>query len=70
MEIFRNPPISSTIKSNLYIFVSELEAEISLPKRLAEDVQSQVKASWFPDLNSLVVIVVRRYLESHHGDLN
>ncbi len=49
--------------------MSELKAEISLPKRLAEDVQDQVKAGWFPDLNSLVVEAVRRYLETHHGEL-
>jgi Arc/MetJ-type ribon-helix-helix transcriptional regulator len=41
--------------------MSELKAEISLPKRLAEDMQAQVKAGWFPDLNSLVVEAVRRY---------
>ncbi len=33
--------------------MSELKTEIRLPKRLAEDVQDQVKAGWFPDLNSL-----------------
>ena len=49
--------------------MSELKAEISLPKSLAEDVQSQVKAGWFPDLNSLVVEAVRRYLETHPGEL-
>ena len=47
----------------------EFKAEICLPKRLAEDVQDQVKAGWFPDLNSLVVEAVRRYLETHHVEL-
>ena len=47
----------------------EFKAEICLPKRLAEDVQDQVKTGWFPDLNSLVVEAVRRYLETHHGEL-
>jgi Arc/MetJ-type ribon-helix-helix transcriptional regulator len=49
--------------------MSELKTEISLPKRLAEDIQDQIQAGWFTDLNSLVVEAVRRYLESHHGDL-
>ena len=49
--------------------MSEFKAEICLPKRLAEDVQDLVKAGWFPDLNSLVVEAVRRYLETHHGEL-
>jgi Arc/MetJ-type ribon-helix-helix transcriptional regulator len=48
----------------------ELKAEISLTKRLAEDVQAQVKVGLFPDLNSLVVEAVRRYLDTHHGDMN
>ena len=63
-------PICSTIKTELLSNMSELKAEISLPKRLAEDLQAQVKAGWFPDINSLVVEAVRRYLESHHSDLN
>jgi len=49
--------------------MSEFKAEICLPKRLAEDVQDQVNAGWFPDLNSLVVEAVRRYLETHRGEL-
>jgi len=49
--------------------MSELMVEISLPKRLAEEVQAEVKAGWYPDLNSLVVEAVRRYLETHHGEL-
>lgn len=31
--------------------------------------QDQVNAGWFPDFNSLAVEVVRRYLETHHGEL-
>jgi Arc/MetJ-type ribon-helix-helix transcriptional regulator len=49
--------------------MSELMVEISLPKRLADEVQAEVKAGWYPDLNSLVVEAVRRYLETHHGEL-
>jgi Arc/MetJ-type ribon-helix-helix transcriptional regulator len=49
--------------------MSEQKTEIFLPKRLAEDIQDQIQAGWFTDLNSLVVEAVRRYLESHHGDL-
>jgi hypothetical protein len=54
-------------KLTYYPFMSETKAEISLPKRLAEDVQAQVKACWFPDLNSLVVEALRQYLVTHGG---
>ena len=47
----------------------EFKAEICLPKRLAEDVQDQVKTGWFPDLNSLVAEAVRRYIETHPDEL-
>ena len=42
--------------------MSEFKAEICLPKRLAEDVQDQVKAGWFPDLNCLAVEAERHVL--------
>ena len=49
--------------------MSELKAEISIPKSLAEGVQSQVKAGRFPDLNSLLAEAVRRYIETRPGEL-
>ncbi|MBI5652278.1 MAG: CopG family transcriptional regulator [Chloroflexi bacterium] len=42
---------------------------INLPPRLAEQIQSYVQAGWFPDLNSLVVEALRRYLEAHQTEL-
>jgi len=49
--------------------MSELMVEISLPKRLAEEVHAEVKAGWYPDLNSLVAEAVRRYIETHPDEL-
>jgi len=49
--------------------MSELKTEICLPKRLAEDVQDQVKAGWFPDLNCLAVEAERLYIKTHPGEL-
>jgi hypothetical protein len=36
---------------------------------LAQQVQEQIQAGWFPDLYSLVVEALRRFLESHSDDL-
>jgi Arc/MetJ-type ribon-helix-helix transcriptional regulator len=47
----------------------EINAEISLPPLLAKQVQDQIRAGWFPDLNSLVVEALRRYLETHQNEL-
>jgi Arc/MetJ-type ribon-helix-helix transcriptional regulator len=45
------------------------EATINLPPRLAELVRSYVQAGWFPDLNTLVIEALRRYLETHQIEL-
>ncbi len=42
---------------------------ITLPPRLAEQVQSYIQAGWFPDVNALVVESLRRYLETHQVEL-
>jgi Arc/MetJ-type ribon-helix-helix transcriptional regulator len=44
-------------------------ATIQLPPRLAEQVKQYVQAGWFPDLNTLVVEALRRYLETHRSEL-
>ena len=42
---------------------------ITLPRKLAEQVNSFVQAGWFPDLNTLIVEALRRYLETHRAEL-
>lgn len=42
---------------------------ITLPPKLAEQVKSFVQAGWFPDLNTLIVEALRRYLETHRAEL-
>lgn len=49
--------------------MSELTTTIKLPSRLAEQVDLHVREGWFNDLNSLVVEALRRYLETHNGEL-
>jgi Arc/MetJ-type ribon-helix-helix transcriptional regulator len=49
--------------------MSEVKATVSLPIALAQQVQEQIQAGWFPDIDSLVVEALRRYLESHRDDL-
>ena len=49
--------------------MSEVKATVSLPVALAQQVQEQIQAGWFPDLDSLVVEALRRYLESHRDEL-
>lgn len=44
-------------------------AMIHLPPRLAEQVKQYVQAGWVPDLNTLVVEALRRYLEAHRAEL-
>lgn len=44
-------------------------ATIHLPPRLAEQVKQYVQAGWFPDLNTLVIEALRRYLEAHRPEL-
>ena len=49
--------------------MSEVKTTISLPSSLAKQAQEQIKAGWFPDINSLVVEALRRYLETHRDEL-
>jgi|GEM_PF-311713 len=49
--------------------MSEVKATVSLPVALAQQVQEQIQAGWFPDLDCLVVEALRRYLESHRDEL-
>jgi len=49
--------------------MSEVETTISLPVGLARQVQEQIRAGWFQDVNSLVIEALRRYLETHHDEL-
>ncbi|MHC1686807.1 MAG: CopG family transcriptional regulator [Methanothrix sp.] len=49
--------------------MSEVKTTISLPTGLARQIQEQIQAGWFPDMNSLVVEALRRYLETHRDEL-
>lgn len=42
---------------------------INLPARMAEQVETLIKAGWFSDINALVIEALRRYLESHRLEL-
>ena len=42
---------------------------IKLPPRLAKEAENYVQAGWSPDLNTLVVEALRRYLESQKMEL-
>lgn len=44
-------------------------ATIQLPPRLAEQAKLYVQAGWFPDLNTLVIEALHRYLETHRVEL-
>lgn len=43
--------------------------ETEIPARLLGEMQSLVDAGWFRDLDELVLDALRRFLESHRGDL-
>ena len=49
--------------------MSEVKTTISLPSGLAKQAQEQIQAGWFPDINSLVIEALRRYLETHQDEL-
>ena len=49
--------------------MSEVKTTISLPSGLAKKAQEQIQAGWFPDINSLVIEALRRYLETHRDEL-
>jgi len=48
--------------------MSQVKTTISLPSCLAKQVQEQIQAGWFPDINSLVVEALRALLETHRDD--
>ena len=49
--------------------MSEVKTTIFLPSGLAKQAQEQIQAGWFPDINSLVIEALRRYLETHQDEL-
>jgi Arc/MetJ-type ribon-helix-helix transcriptional regulator len=49
--------------------MSEVKTTISLPAGLARQIQEQIQAGWFLDINSLVIEALRRYLETHRDEL-
>ncbi len=49
--------------------MSEVKTTISLPSGLAKQAQEQIQAGWFPDINSLVIEALRRFLETHRDEL-
>ena len=42
---------------------------IKLPPRLAKEAEIYIESGWVPDLNTLVVEALRRYLEAHTIEL-
>jgi len=49
--------------------MDDLKTTIALPARIAEQVRSQVQEGWFPDVNSLIIEALRRYLETHQNQV-
>lgn len=68
-EYSHSPSKNSTNKNIEYNSMSEVKTTISLPPGLAKQAQEQIQAGWFPDINSLVVEALRRYLETHRNEL-
>jgi hypothetical protein len=50
--------------------MAELTMNIKLPPRMADQVQQLVKDGWVSDFNSLVIEALRRYIETHQGELS
>ena len=44
-----------------------LQADI--PESVAREMQSMVDAGWFRSTDELVLVALRRFLDSHRGDL-
>ncbi len=42
---------------------------IKLPPRLEKEAQLYIQSGWSPDLNTLVIEALRRYLEAHQIEL-
>jgi hypothetical protein len=49
--------------------MQETKATINLPPRLAQEAEIYIQSGWAPDLNTLVVEALRRYLEAHRMEL-
>jgi Arc/MetJ-type ribon-helix-helix transcriptional regulator len=49
--------------------MDDLKINISLPPRIKEQVEDQIRQGWFSDLNSLILEALRRYLETHSVEL-
>jgi len=49
--------------------MTETSATIQSPPRLAEQVKTHIQEGWFPNLNALIIEALRRYLETHQGEL-
>jgi Arc/MetJ-type ribon-helix-helix transcriptional regulator len=47
----------------------ETPMTITLPPRLAQEIQKYVQAGWFPDINAVIFEALHRYLESHQSEL-
>ena len=43
--------------------------EIQVPAKLFGEMKSLVEAGWFRDLDELVLDAIRRYVETHRGEL-
>lgn len=49
--------------------MDDLKTIILLPPHIAEQIQEQIRQGWFPDMNSLVIEALRRYLETHSSEM-
>jgi len=49
--------------------MTEITTTVKLPARLAEQVKTHIQQGWSTDLNSLIVEALRRYMETHQGEL-
>ena len=50
--------------------MDNLKINLPLPPRIKEQVEDQIRQGWFSDLNSLILEALRRYLETHSGELS
>ncbi len=48
--------------------MDDLKITISSPPQIAKQVHEQIQQGWFPDVNSLVVEALRRYLETRTSE--
>ncbi len=49
--------------------MSDFSMTINLPQRLAQEAKTYIQSGWMPDLNTLVIEALRRYLETHQMEL-